>query len=171
MPTSPRRARNTRRFSSSSVGATWNGKFTQISSAPITRGRRHRRTSSVGRYTPLTFTDSEELDDRHAVLSPSEESDVSPDGRFSVELDPRSMIYASLPPSPILSPVDPSVLVSECPPSPRTYEPPFSLWDYLREELLATDFDSHQELKWERVSNFLSIPLAMEKASSHIDIA
>ncbi|KIM78939.1 hypothetical protein PILCRDRAFT_824063 [Piloderma croceum F 1598] len=160
MPTSPRRARTTRRFSSSSVGATWNGKFTQISSAPITRGRRHRRTSSVGRYTPLTFTDSE---DGHAVLSRSEESDVSPDGRFSVDLDPRSMIYASLPPSPILSPVDPSLLVSESPPSPRTYEPPFSLWDYLREELLATDFDSHQELKWERVSNFLSIPLAMEK--------
>ncbi|KAG6882685.1 hypothetical protein C0992_010968 [Termitomyces sp. T32_za158] len=40
---------------------------------------------------------------------------------------------------------------------------PFSLWDYLQEELLATDFDSHQEMKWERVSNFLSIPLAMEK--------
>ncbi len=31
---------------------------------------------------------------------------------------------------------------------------PFSLWDYLREELLATDFDSHQELKWERVRQF-----------------
>ncbi|KAJ1305721.1 hypothetical protein OPQ81_010455 [Rhizoctonia solani] len=40
---------------------------------------------------------------------------------------------------------------------------PFSLWDYLREELLATDFDSHQELKWERVSNFLNIPIAIEK--------
>ncbi|XP_006457349.1 hypothetical protein AGABI2DRAFT_212709 [Agaricus bisporus var. bisporus H97] len=41
--------------------------------------------------------------------------------------------------------------------------PPFSIWDYLREELLATDFDSHQELKWERVSNFLNIPVAVEK--------
>jgi len=40
---------------------------------------------------------------------------------------------------------------------------PFSIWDYLREELLATDFDSHQELKWDRVSNFLSIPVAIEK--------
>ncbi|KIM31638.1 hypothetical protein M408DRAFT_317895 [Serendipita vermifera MAFF 305830] len=40
---------------------------------------------------------------------------------------------------------------------------PFSLWDYLREELLATDFDSHQEMKWERVSNFLNIPFAVEK--------
>jgi hypothetical protein len=75
------------------------------------------------------------------------------------------MIYASLPPSPILSPAHPSILVPEFSPSPSTYEPPFSLWDYLREELLATDFDSHQELKWERVSNFLSIPLAMEKVS------
>lgn len=40
---------------------------------------------------------------------------------------------------------------------------PFSLWDYLREELLATDFDSHQEMKWERVSNFLHVPFAVEK--------
>jgi hypothetical protein len=46
------------------------------------------------------------------------------------------------------------------------YTAPFSLWDYLREELLATDFDSHQELKWERVGNFLSIPLAIEKVSA-----
>jgi len=66
--------------------------------------------------------------------------------------------YASLPPSP----------VSPSPPPLRRHKeergaPPFSIWDYLREELLATDFDSHQELKWERVSNFLSIPLAIEK--------
>lgn len=164
MPTSPRRARAARRFSSSSVGATWNSKFTQISS-PIPRGRRHRRTSSVGRYTPLAFSDSSGLEDGQAVLSHSEESDASPDGRFSIDLEPRPMIYASLPPSPILSPAHPSILVPEFSPSPSTYEPPFSLWDYLREELLATDFDSHQELKWERVSNFLSIPLAMEKVS------
>ena len=74
--------------------------------------------------------------------------------------------YASLPPTPIL----PSPPARSPPPSARgppldaqSHQPLFSLWDYLREELLATDFDSHQELKWERVSNFLSIPLAMEK--------
>ncbi|CAK5281540.1 unnamed protein product [Mycena citricolor] len=79
-------------------------------------------------------------------------------------------IYASLPPSPILppSPVSPSPPSrSLSPPDPPLYDniapPPFSLWDYLREELLATDFDSHQELKWDRVSNFLSIPVAIEK--------
>ncbi|KAF7965272.1 hypothetical protein HWV62_44713 [Athelia sp. TMB] len=78
------------------------------------------------------------------------------------------MIYASLPPSPtgLLSPTTPNIpdtpIYSPLPIA-QTYEPPFSLWEYLREELLATDFDSHQELKWERVSNFLSIPLAMEK--------
>lgn len=78
------------------------------------------------------------------------------------------LTYASLPSSPIsLTPVP-----SAATPPPDSFSPeytispqyePFSLWDYLREELLATDFDSHQELKWERVSNFLSIPLAMEK--------
>ncbi|KAK2467871.1 hypothetical protein APHAL10511_000166 [Amanita phalloides] len=70
------------------------------------------------------------------------------------------LTYSSLPPTPISAspPIPrPPTPISTSPP------PPFSLWDYLREELLATDFDSHQELKWERVSNFLSIPLAIEK--------
>ena len=87
------------------------------------------------------------------------------------------LLYSSLPPTPIST--SPS-FEPEPPPAPpllsnppsfrsdfsKTTPPettPFSLWDYLREELLATDFDSHQELKWDRVSNFLSIPLAMEK--------
>lgn len=41
--------------------------------------------------------------------------------------------------------------------------PPLSLWDYLKEEVMATDFDSTQELKWERVTNFIAIPFWMEK--------
>lgn len=41
--------------------------------------------------------------------------------------------------------------------------PPFSLWDYLKEEVMATDFDSTQEMKWERVTNFIAIPFHMEK--------
>ncbi|KAJ7188297.1 eukaryotic membrane protein family-domain-containing protein [Mycena filopes] len=83
------------------------------------------------------------------------------------EQEPRPN-YASLPPSPI-SPSPPSrPLTPLTPVSPISlFDPPvahpFSLWDYLREELLATDFDSHQELKWDRVSNFLNIPFAIEK--------
>ncbi|EJT97330.1 DUF747-domain-containing protein [Dacryopinax primogenitus] len=48
---------------------------------------------------------------------------------------------------------------------PREQRPEelFSIWDYLRAELLATDADHHQEMKWERVENFLMIPLAVEK--------
>ncbi|KAH7108105.1 eukaryotic membrane protein family-domain-containing protein [Auriculariales sp. MPI-PUGE-AT-0066] len=45
----------------------------------------------------------------------------------------------------------------------RNVATPFTLWEYLQEELLATDFDSHQEMKWERVSNFLNVPVAVEK--------
>lgn len=168
MPTSPRRARFTRRFSSSSVGATWNNKYSQLSSAPPTvpRGRRQRRTSSVGRYAPHPFSDSSDVGERDGALSPSEESDTShEEEQFAMDTEPRPLIYASLPPSPISSPSTPQPLDSSFPSTSLIYEPPFSLWDYLREELLATDFDSHQELKWERVSNFLSIPLAMEKVS------
>ena len=87
---------------------------------------------------------------------------------------PLPTAYASLPPSPILRPrsVTPPPSISPIPQryanvQPQEFQPgtPFSLWDYLREELLATDFDSHQELKWERVRNFLNMPLAMEKVS------
>ena len=80
------------------------------------------------------------------------------------------LAYASLPPTPISSPPACSPLPSErsLPSDPQSHQPLFSLWDYLREELLATDFDSHQELKWERVSNFLSIPFAIEKASDDL---
>lgn len=89
------------------------------------------------------------------------------------EARPLPTAYASLPPSPTLRPrpstPPPSILpipqssYADVQPQPG---PPFSLWDYLREELLATDFDSHQELKWERVRNFLNIPLAMEKVGT-----
>ncbi|KAL1748713.1 eukaryotic membrane protein family-domain-containing protein [Schizophyllum fasciatum] len=82
----------------------------------------------------------------------------------------RPLVYSSLPPTPIpaTSPVDlespgPMPVSSSYPMSPHETSAPFSIWDYLREELLATDFDSHQEMKWERVSNFLSIPIAIEK--------
>lgn len=86
----------------------------------------------------------------------------------------RRLTYSSLPSTPIISsPSDIPVTsrlhyATTTPPIPPQEpaaqdKPLFSLWDYLREELLATDFESHQELKWDRVSNFLSIPLAMEK--------
>lgn len=73
--------------------------------------------------------------------------------------------YSSLPPTPIASspPLD-TTTFPVTPTKPQTsYQQPFSIWDYLQEELLATDFDSHQEMKWERVSNFLNIPYAIEK--------
>jgi hypothetical protein len=86
----------------------------------------------------------------------------------------RRLTYSSLPSTPItgtppIIPQTPPLLHYHEPTSPTVPDAPqeapapFSLWDYLREELLATDFESHQELKWDRVSNFLSIPLVMEK--------
>jgi hypothetical protein len=92
----------------------------------------------------------------------------------------RPTAYSSLPPTPIMppEPFTPPTPLSPLSPTFGSHEPhkidaheaPFSLWDYLREELLATDFDSHQEQKWERVSNFLSMPVAMEKVCSLISV-
>ncbi|KAI6026291.1 DUF747-domain-containing protein [Pisolithus microcarpus] len=161
MPGSPRRPR--RRFSSASVDSTWH-------SSQVTRGRRRRSSSGPGQHTTGGTSDVGMCDARphdHRPVKPSEH-DMHRKRAELQGLDVRPLTYTSLPPTPIL----PSPPSSPPPwdrntfqgsPGPRTNEPLFSLWDYLREELLATDFDSHQELKWERVSNFLSIPFAIEK--------
>ena len=105
--------------------------------------------------------------DPHLVIQDSRAFHVS-----SPSEDGPLLTYASLPPTPISTSPPPPVSNREeykLPPAhdqSDVYDTPFSLWDYLREELLATDFDSHQELKWERVSNFLSIPLAIEKVGA-----
>lgn len=98
------------------------------------------------------------LQDSHRMFRPSSPSEDGP-----------LFAYSSLPPTPIASSPPPTSNAerSRLPPEQSdVYTPLFSLWDYLREELLATDFDSHQELKWERVSNFLSIPVAIEKVNA-----
>lgn len=92
-------------------------------------------------------------------------------GPKSVFNTARPLTYSSLPPTPISTSPPPPTPFS---PSPHSSfivsQPPFSLWDYLQEELLATDFDSHQEMKWERVSNFLNVPVAVEKVRSFVPL-
>lgn len=39
----------------------------------------------------------------------------------------------------------------------------FSFWDYLRDEITVSDFDSTQEIKRERITNFFGVPGAIEK--------
>ncbi|CAG8446103.1 9287_t:CDS:10 [Ambispora gerdemannii] len=39
----------------------------------------------------------------------------------------------------------------------------FGLWDYVKEEITALDFEPSEEMTTERVTNFLTIPIAMEK--------
>lgn len=157
MATSPRRSR--RRFSSASIGTTWNAQFSPLST-PVSRGRRRRSSSVDFDDAVIRSSDVKEEQSRHAPLG---DHDLECETMLETELEVHPFTYASLPPTPILPSPPPSP-----PPIARSQElqpdqPLFSLWDYLWEELLATDFDSHQELKWERVSNFLSIPLAMEK--------
>ncbi|KAF8488406.1 eukaryotic membrane protein family-domain-containing protein [Gautieria morchelliformis] len=109
---------------------------------------------------PEFFRSSAYLSDREAHDAKGSPSPTGSEPLISPQTETKA--YASLPPSPISPSPPPSFLRSKG----TLYPPPFSIWDYLREELLATDFDSHQELKWERVSNFLSIPVALEKILS-----
>lgn len=40
---------------------------------------------------------------------------------------------------------------------------PFSLWDYLREEVTAVDLEGEEGMKGDRVANFLNVPMRVEK--------
>lgn len=157
MDTSPRRSR--RRFSSASIGATWNTQYSPHST-PVSRGRRRRSSSVDFDDDVIRSSDVKEEKTRHAPLG---DHGLECERMLEPELGVHPLTYASLPPTPILPSPPPSPPPMARSQEPQQHQPLFSLWDYLREELLATDFDSHQELKWERVSNFLSIPLAMEK--------
>lgn len=53
--------------------------------------------------------------------------------------------------------------VPEQPQQPEEVLRQISFLDYLRDELTVADFDSAQELKRERVTNFLRVPGAIEK--------
>ena len=168
---------------------------------PRLRPRHRRRSSSVSNGKDISLSSTHDSDDlwsfenntltvpahpqplrHHAPLRrQSDPHLVLQDSRgfraSSSSEDGPLLTYASLPPTPITSSPPPTASKGEgyklLPAQEQSdvYNNPFSLWDYLREELLATDFDSHQELKWERVSNFLSIPLAIEKVGPlHVHI-
>ena len=90
----------------------------------------------------------------------------SPDGHYTYTYTSLPATPEAVPSTPVLS--NGKVTFSNAAEGSRSQTsdsqvPPFSIWEYLREELLAADFDSHQELKWERVGNFISMPLAIEK--------
>ena len=172
-PPSARRSRKLRRrFSSSGGGWPTSSPPRSLASAPSpTRNQSSPSTRSAGLhiYQRPHLTDGSDYEE-YQPLSLAEHRhrgrSSSPTRRIFAERPPPTA-YASLPPTPILPsrPITPPVATDFEPPKARSpsSDVPFSLWDYLREELLATDFDSHQELKWERVSNFLSMPWAMEK--------
>ncbi|GLB45078.1 putative eukaryotic membrane protein family protein [Lyophyllum shimeji] len=166
-----------RRFSS--VSPSKKGTLSLTAVTKIAK-RRGRKVSLSPPSTSLGIPDRrrEEESDGEDPFDHSEAIRSAPSHRHMfIKEEERAipLVYSSLPPTPISSSPIPHPFDREPPPLSPTFhaelaeetkykpEAPFSLWDYLREELLATDFDSHQEQKWERVSNFLSIPLAMEK--------
>lgn len=132
------------------------------------RGGRKRSKLLAIRTTPSVLQHADSQD----TILPTGAVDVEDPPTFQ-EIFPTSIpnnkpfTYSSLPPTPIVSspPLGKTTFSATPSKPPTSYQQPFSIWDYLQEELLATDFDSHQEMKWERVSNFLNIPYAIEKVT------
>ncbi|CAE6495394.1 unnamed protein product [Rhizoctonia solani] len=144
------------------------------------------KTPDYGRFTPLVSqSQAASSNTSHGTAEPNRFYPTPSPPPLDLEPLPAPVVlpqvapvpeerktYASLPSTPVLGATIPEFSKSTrqglidhrfASQLPEVDQEPFSLWDYLREELLATDFDSHQELKWERVSNFLNIPIAIEK--------
>lgn len=106
---------------------------------------------------PEYYQEDYEATNEDEKLSEKEDDDEAP-------LEPPSP--ESTPPSPSPSPSSPhtptSLFSPSTPTSARAGLPPFSLWDYLKEELSAVENNDVQELKTERVTNFLVVPRAIE---------
>ncbi|KZO93382.1 DUF747-domain-containing protein [Calocera viscosa TUFC12733] len=130
---------------------------------PLPQQSRRPSYSGHGHHPQLTHRSSSQTLSRGQSL-----------GDLTVPRSGGGKVYTSLPPSPVLSPravpngipVDKRDDERARPPKEQRPDELFSIWDYLRSELLATDADHHQEMKWERVENFLMIPLAVEKTIS-----
>lgn len=162
------RANLSRRSSAAAFTGTQHNQPNETGAATTPKPFVHRAYSSTG-------VDSHD-ENGHLYPHPSNYDNPGPPG-LSRPSSGRRLTYSSLPSTPVISsppeipgaprlhyPVESPTIPPQA--LPETEDPVFSLWDYLREELLATDFESHQELKWDRVSNFLSIPWAMEKVST-----
>ncbi|KAG8745403.1 hypothetical protein FRC10_008113 [Ceratobasidium sp. 414] len=155
-----RRSTSSSSFASSRSNPDY-GRFTPLVSQTQTQAPANNASAKPARYYPTPSPPpTVERPQRPAPVNLPAPATVLPEG---------GKTYTSLPSTPVLAAMVPG-FSSKSPPSARKDSvesdgdvEPFSLWDYLREELLATDFDSHQELKWERVSNFLNIPIAIEK--------
>ncbi|KAL5631868.1 hypothetical protein ACGC1H_000042 [Rhizoctonia solani] len=138
------------------------GRFTLLASQPQATPSNTSNETPPNRFYPTPSPPPLDLTPLPASIGLSP-GNIKPEERKA---------YASLPSTPVLGATIPGFSKTPRPeldeshfiPQPTEHDQePFSLWDYLQEELLATDFDSHQELKWERVTNFLNIPIAIEK--------
>ena len=82
---------------------------------------------------------------------------------FDVRRDMRQDTPMSMPdPETPASPSSPSNETAKIPSLPSRFLPA-SLWDYLKEEIRATELDGSQEMKAERVTNFFSVPMVVEQ--------
>ncbi|CAE6379047.1 unnamed protein product [Rhizoctonia solani] len=157
-----RRSTSSSSFTSSKSKTPDYGRFTPLASQPQAASSTGNGSSEPNRFYPTPSPPPLDLEPLAGPVALPKSTPV---------LEER-MTYTSLPSTPVLGATIPEFSTTARPESVEPHfasqaadveQEPFSLWDYLREELLATDFDSHQELKWERVSNFLNIPIAIEK--------
>lgn len=110
--------------------------------SPSTKKRRKRKSKSSTPSSPLTPT---------LPMTPTEDESGHPDR----EKEDQSEHVT--PPPPLTQTTTATTATTE------DERRSFSFWDYLRDEVTVSDFDTAQEIKRERVTNFLGVPAAVEK--------
>lgn len=123
------------------------------------------------RHKPaLAADESQQQQPRRTSAAPPSATSTKPSHPSSARTQNSSALYSNDAKPPSRSPIPPPISASAAT-SKKTIpvDPPmapFSLWEYLKEEVLATDFDSTQEMKWERVTNFVVVPYWVESVST-----
>ena len=122
----------------------------------LLRRRMQEARNDIREESPFTDVDG----DVTQRLEPEDEyqdrRDLRQDTPMSMPPDPDS------PPSPPRTSPSSSSDAAKFPGLPSRFLPA-SLWDYLKEEIRATELDGSQEMKAERVTNFFSVPMVVEQ--------
>lgn len=162
-PTAPLRRRSLNSYAQMPLGSNGqgkrlvNGNNAYVQGNPPKVARKSLITKSTDEDYAESTTSAKSRDKEN--ITPSDFSDISsasePTSRLKNKQRSRSSISKLSMTSEKTSTDDIKDVPSE--------KPSFSIWDYLQDELTASDFDSAQDLKRERVTNLLGVPGAVEK--------
>lgn len=162
-PTAPLRRRSLNSYAQMPLGSNGQGKRLVNGIGAYVQGNPSKgaRRSLIAKATDEEYPESTiSSNSRNKEnVTPSDFSDISSASEPSSRLKNKQRSRSSISNVSIITEKVAAEDIKDVP----SEKPSFSIWDYLQDELTASDFDSAQDLKRERVTNLLGVPGAVEK--------